>query len=152
MKNKKHKQSGFTLIELLVVLSIFGIMSLYAVPYFQDIISNKDLNTARNTLVTSLNKAKRIASAENTYVNVELEGHSIQLTSQASGQSETRRIPGSILFSDKQSFTFGANGIITSEDGNSIESDTQIHLQHASNTSLGETISISTTGLVATLE
>jgi prepilin-type N-terminal cleavage/methylation domain-containing protein len=152
MKYKKNKQFGFTLVELLVVLSIFGIMSLYAVPFFQEIISTKDLSTAKNTLVTSLNKAKRIASAENTYVNVELDGHAIQLTSQASGQSETRRIPGSILFSDKQSLIFGANGVITSEDGNTIESDTQIHLQHASNTSLEETISISTTGLVATLE
>ena len=149
-----HGQSarGFTLIELLVVISIFGIMSAFAVPYFQDILSSKDINTARNTLLYSLNKAKRIASAENTFVDISLEDNTIQLLSLNSGKSEIHKLPENITFPDKQEFTFSANGLVVSEDGVSLNSDTQVLIQHKSISSKQDIVSISTTGLVAVAE
>lgn len=152
MKIKLPGQKGFTLIELLVTLAIFGIMALYAVPFFQDILSEKDLVTAKNTVIHSLNKAKRIATAENTFVAIELENNQIQLTAQASGKNEVHHLPNSISFADKQSLTFSANGIVVAGDGSSIDSDTQIHIQHNNISSKQETVSITTTGLVAVME
>lgn len=151
MQSIKNNTQGFTLIELMVVLAVFGIMTMIAVPFFTEIISSKDMNTARNTVIHTLNKAKRIASAENTFVNVELENNSIQMETLGSGKKENHPIPRSVTFSEKLSLTFDANGIVVNEAGNSIESNLEILIKNKSNESVNETISISTTGLVAAM-
>ncbi len=146
-----RQQLGITLIELLVTLAVLGILTFYAAPFFQSVLSQKDLNTAKNTLVHSINKAKRIASAENTFVDLQLNNNQILLTRQNTGQTETYRLPQNIVFPATKNLTFNANGIIVSTGENGIESDTSITLQHKNHSAWQEAIRLSTTGLVAEL-
>ena len=151
MRNNIKFNTGLTLIELLLAITILAILTGIAVPFYNDVISRKDLNVAENTLITTLHKARRIASAENSYVDVSLEGSSIQLSTQAQGKVESFQIPSDISFDSSQRFSINPNGIVSSGE-NSAESDTRIHFAHKTNSALEKTISISTTGLVAVSE
>ncbi len=154
MLTQPTKKTGFSLIELMITLAVFSIMSLYAVPFFQRILEENDFNTATNTVMYSLNKAKRIASAEKTLVNINFKDNVIQLTKQNSDANniEYFNLPKSIEFSNQQSITIGAIGVVVNSiSGVNINAITNIQIEHASSSTRTETISVTTYGMVAEL-
>ncbi len=63
-------REGFTLVELLIVISVIAVMTLIAVPAFQDIGRGSKMNGAVRELYATLNLARQwaITHRENTYV------------------------------------------------------------------------------------
>lgn len=146
------ESKGFTLVELLVVLAIFAILSFAAVPFFKTMLDANDISTAKNTLVYTLNKAKRIATAQNTFVELEFSNNQISMSVlNEPDESEQVSLPSNIIFPNQQVITFGANGVIVTGGGDSINSDTNITLQNKTDTSKQEVIAVTTTGMVAEL-
>ncbi len=154
MLTQPTKKTGFSLIELMITLAVFSIMALYAVPFFKTVLEENDFNTATNTVMYSLNKAKRIASAEKTLVNINFNESVIQLTKQNSDVNniEYFNLPKSIEFSNQQSITIGANGVVVNSiSGININAITNIQIKHTSSSTRTETISVTTYGMVAEL-
>lgn len=66
-----NTQSAFSLLELLVVLAIVGILLMFGVPAFQDMVRNNRITTATNMVVAQLNYARSEAIRLNWAVNLE---------------------------------------------------------------------------------
>ena len=145
MCSLKHSQHGATLLELLTVISIVGIMAYAAVPQFGEVVDRRDLNTAKTTLIQTLNKARNIARAENTIVSVKIEDNKITLSPSNSSSTLLIKMPKNIVVSDA-GFSFNAIGLI---DGDGLAS---IEFHADSNSSLTDTVSISSTGMIAALQ
>jgi len=69
-KTKYNGQAGFTLLELMIVMSIIGILSVIAIPKFNDAIAmantskvQTDLQTLKVDMSTVKNVAKMTAAA-----------------------------------------------------------------------------------------
>lgn len=145
MKPVKFTSRGITLIELLVTLAIFSILTAAAMPFFKSIFNATDLNSAKNAVIYSVNKAKSMANSENTFVEMQFEGSKIQIKKNNTGDSELVEIPKTIIFLATTTITFSPTGIIINGNGG----DTNISFQHNTTPELQETIAITTTGLVA---
>ncbi len=142
----KQTQLGITILELLTVLSIIGIIAYTGVPQFNGVMTERDLNTAKNTLIQTLNKAKNIARAESTTVDVNIEDNIISLAPYNSSPSRTMKMPKSISVNQTTTFSFNAAGIITGNNGL-----TNIVIQSTADNNIKETITVSTTGMIAAL-
>ena len=151
MLRKPCNNAGFTLFEMLITLSILSILMYIAVPFYSEIINKKDLETAKSRIIHSLQKAKRIANAENTFVEINISNNKIQLKPQNSSESLSIIIPDRISTDSDISFTFNATGTVYNEDDQSIDGITSIKIKPESNPSLFETITISNTGIIASL-
>jgi len=151
MYPKRHKNAGFTLFEMLITLSILGILTYIAVPFYSDIIEKKDLETAKSRIIHSLQKAKRIANAENTFVEINISNNTIKLIPQNTSESLSVVIPDRITTESDITFTFNSTGTIYNEDDQSINGVTSIKINPEANPSLFETITISNTGIIASL-
>ena len=148
----KPKNSGFTLIELLITLSILGILTFLVTPKFTEILQQKDLTTAKNKIIHSLQKAKKIANAENTFVDVNISDNMIHLSPTNNSQALTIKLPGRIAIDSDVSFTFKSTGIIYKEGDQSAEEITNIKINPTNNSSLFETITVSNNGIIASLD
>ena len=142
------RNTGFTLIELLVTLSIFSLLIYAAVPSFSLMIEKQNMETAKNRIIHSLKKAKKIANAENTFVDVTISANTIELAQKNKPTSIIIKIPGRITTESAVTFTFNPMGALYNPDGESIEAVTNIRINPESNPSLLETITISKTGMI----
>ena len=149
--NRKKHHTGFSLIELLITLSILSILVFLATPKFTEILQEKDLKTAKSKIIHSLQKAKRIANAENTFVKVKMSQNTIYLEPTNNSQSLSIKLSDRISIDSEISFTFKSTGIIYKENDQSIEEVTNIKINPTSNPSLFETITVSNTGIIASL-
>lgn len=151
MNRIQRQNSGFTLFEMLISLTILSILTFIAIPFYSDIMEKRDLNTAKSRIIHSLQKAKRIANAENTLVDITIANNTIQLSPKNKTESLSVKIPGRITTDTDISFTFNSTGTIYNEDDQSIDGVTSIKINPESNPSLFETITISNTGIIASL-
>ena len=140
------KQLGVSLIELLTVISIVGIMAYAGVPQFTDIMAERNMGSAKTTLIQSLHKAKNIARAENTIVEFKIRNNVITLEPSNSSPKQTLKMPSQINSSDNVTFSFNAIGLII--DNNAT---TNVIIQSTLDNDITETITISTTGMIASL-
>jgi len=145
----KRTQLGVSLLELLTVVSIVGIIAYAGVPQFSGIITERDLNTAKTTLLQSLHKAKNIAQAESTIVTVDIQNNTISLTPNNSSPTQTMRMPQQIGVNNAINFNFNATGLAVDINNNAVNES--ITIQATTNSGLNETVTISTTGLIASL-
>lgn len=58
------KQNGFTLIEMMATVSLLGILMLVAVPEAISMYNSVNRNSARKSVISSVNQAKSIAQRE----------------------------------------------------------------------------------------
>jgi len=150
MNRKPYNNYGFTLFEMLITISIISILTLIAIPAYNDIIQHKDLETAKNRIIHSLKKAKRIANAENTLVTVKISDNTILLEPSNTNESLSVDIPSRIS-TEEINVTFNATGSIYQENDQTIVTTTNIIITPTNNSSIYETISISNTGIIASL-
>ena len=143
-------QKGLTLIELMTVIGIIAIMAYTGVPYFKDMMVSSDLNTANRTLMQALQKAKYIARAENTIVNVSISNNVITLTPGNTSSVQTLKMPSNINVSSDVTFSFNPMGLAI-ENGNNINANKTITIESTADETINKNISITTTGLIAAL-
>ena len=70
MPGKMQDQSGFTIIELMIVVGIAAILSIIAMPYMNDVISNQRLRAAVTEMHLSLLLARSEAIKRNDDVSI----------------------------------------------------------------------------------
>jgi len=147
---KKNSQRGITLIELLIVISIIGIMAYSAAPNLSNVMSHKDLNTARSTLLLSLNKAKNIARTQSTIVEVSISENIITLAPGNASADESIKMPDTVSPTTSVSnFRFNSMGMATTPEDANIDADMTITIQPSTNEDISSTITITPTGLIA---
>ena len=146
---------GFSLVELLVVVSIFTILAAAAGPSFNNMISNKALNTATQTLIQSVKKAKKIAQAERTFVDITLEDNVITLEKLNTASQQIVTLPGRISVQSDLKFRIDSIGnvslfspITATTPGSIILVPTDIILESTSN-GASKTVSVSPVGHVS---
>ena len=146
----RKKQCGVSLLELLIVISIVGILAYAAIPQFSEIVEQRDLNTGSNTLMKALHKAKSIARAQNTIVDVSIANNEITIAPQNTTNSQTLRMPAGIIVTSDTNLSFNSMGLAMNEN-QIMNVQTDILIQPNANDSLNQTISISITGMIASL-
>lgn len=60
-KNRSERQSGYTIIEVMIVVAILGIISVFAVPQFRNMLSGTRVRTTTDSLLHDLLLVKSIA-------------------------------------------------------------------------------------------
>jgi len=107
---KSH--SGFSLIELIIAISIFSILAVIAVADMNDSLSDRDLENATMTLMQSIKKAKKVAYAESTFVDVSIIANIITIRKLNSGDSQIITLPNRINVQNDLMFRFNTIGNI----------------------------------------
>lgn len=59
---------GVTFVELLITVSIVAIITIFAVPYFKNMMMDKRMMTARDALINGLNYARNTALTQNATI------------------------------------------------------------------------------------
>lgn len=149
----KSAQSGSLLIESLVIVAILAILAVIAMPNVSNLLLRKDIDTARETLVQTLKLARQQAQAENTNVNVSLQGREISL--QAANRPQTSR---RIMLPERTQmmpaannrtlqFTFHANGTVDAANADTLA----VVIQSSANPDSGvrESVQINALGNIA---
>ncbi len=70
IKNNLIPMRGISVVETLATLAVTGILASWAFPAYQNSVSNKQLNTVRNELITVLNTGRSEAVLKRTHVTV----------------------------------------------------------------------------------
>ncbi|WP_162058098.1 Tfp pilus assembly protein FimT/FimU [Undibacterium sp. KW1] len=60
-QNRSERQSGYTIIEVMIVVAIIGIISVFAVPQFRNMLSGGRVRTTTDSLLHDLLLVKTIA-------------------------------------------------------------------------------------------
>jgi len=108
----KQSHFGFSLTELLIALSIFAILAVFAVPTMNDSLSDRDLENATMTLMQSIKKAKKVAYAESTFVDVSIVANIITIRKLNNGDSQIITLPNRINVQNDLMFRFNTIGNI----------------------------------------
>jgi Tfp pilus assembly protein FimT len=149
----KSSQRGSLLIESLVIISILAILAVIAVPNVNNLLLRKDISTARETLVQSLKLARQQAQAENTVVNVTLQGHEISIQTTNRPQTPTRIVlPQRVQLASTENIrnlqlAFNPNGTIDTANANVFA--IVIQPSNDSNSGLQESVQINALGNIA---
>lgn len=144
--SSKPLQHGFSLMELMVVTSIVGVLAYSSLPQFSELMVRKDLNSATTTLLQTLFHAKNIAQTQATIVNVSITDESIVLAPKNTSKTQSIPLPNNVGVSSNTTFNFDSMGMAMN-----IIIDKNITLETTRGPSLTSTVTITTTGLIATL-
>lgn len=111
---KWHRQTGSFFMEMLVVVAIVAILMALATPNLRSNMLSNDLDSAQDTLLQGLRKARFLARSQGTPVTVRVDagGRSIQLRSRDGRVAETITLPRRVSISDGFEMVFNPVGTV----------------------------------------
>ena len=149
----KSQKQGFTLVELLITIAIFAIMATVAAPNLSNTLAKKSVNEARTTLIQAIKKAKKIAHAESTFVDVTINSTTITLRKLNTDTEQIITLPKRINIAVEVRFRFNTTGnvLLFDADDNTTPAaaNTPIQVVATADNTILDTILISPAGRVS---
>ena len=107
-------QRGVLLMELLVVFALIAIVAGITTPMWRPVIVEHDLNSARDTVLQSLQQAKQMARTRSTRVTVSLspDDRRLHLRSADGRVDETVPLPSRVTVAANTSVVFSPLGTV----------------------------------------
>jgi len=150
-----NKQAGLSLVEMLIIISIMAIIVSLSYPSLRGFLTEKDIVTTRITINQTLNHAKHLARSRGVFTNYQInDANEIILTTSDNQITKKLKLSNRIKV-NPINLVFRPSGTtsssISSNIPNTADFTITIGAAETHDTTLVESVSVSSTGAIATL-